>query len=1624
MTQPQLITLLESITGHINAATPEQKKILLQAQKRIAGSLLQTDDTGSEQLFENSDFYAREKINPEQLQNIADIAKQAVQQNVTGDVRVFVRTVPVRNPNVAGSVPDWAIGAKAFETIGPLISSDGREIWVDVFRIVKLVTLYIGNQPVLLFKASIPIISVQPATSYTIVSGSVYVHARLFAASAPVDKFVGIKVKSGSLKLSVAPTMQAGKLTLAANCNIELNVQTEQDVDAGAAETSKFGKDARDARFQLPVSFKFNYNGTTKRIASMAIPNATSDLLGQAMTLTYSAVPDPPLAYNDLLNLLVVPMNSSIAEFKISKSQSTFVELSGTAPIIKAYWALYTTSLDINNVLEAEGNGGILLQCGKGFRATWQGLLDEDSRLIQPFIFAAPGTLSIVDMVADTSGAAQHFDLWKNEQKEFRSSVDMLFLNKAPLGISFSSSKSQEFITSLCNADFKTDRPVKVNGEAFTINSRLSMLMLGASDARRLLYIYDDNIIADNTQKVAGQAAIKPVAIALENAVFTVSPVNTCLLFGECDINWVQVNRANFFVSFVLFRYLPTLPDPYVGNLRAWDRIFGRTTNSNTAVNRQATNNPVSMLIASVKWNALSADKDNINTGFHFGMLPAGALTDLQGGTTPGPGPVNRGGPLTLNSLRSVTALKNASRITLASIDKTKLENKNFFEKLLLRPGISDTIAAESPIITTNATGQQLTQSLLESGKSHRYEDLWDNTLFGNRINTDAFALLDVSSNANQLGVSVNAQMIIVKTGSVVGEGNIRSVASTNTGFPFIVEGMEVKAPGTLVKSFTLPQFAWEPVINLTPPDRDNPLDLSSPKLAMDPEAGPIYFEDDGGPTRIWNNSTKPVSLAPIPVVKSLIDEFKNNPQNFTVAAGTLPFGLKAISFLSKNFVEPKKPDIKNIRPLFRKQADGSFKLQGGIQLSLTSGDFGKHFPDPLDNDKPMFPGYILQLNNLLNIVGTKTVASNLGHRVTEIFNNEFLIGVLSLSNKLKDSRGVPVKRIDLTGYGANMFSEWVSPSAAMAQTSQAKFDVMMGRTAHEVIQVKSILYPWGIRVVRTITIFRLSTGYVYRTDSGWKAESDGKFDFSYRYMKKGVDPYKPDLKDTDFIIENAPYEFHPGVISGLFNVRNIKDAPSVKEYDSTNDIPNNTDYVNGIKGQVYTNTSGSTLHEPVKCGGVYFDADVEIENVVQGHISRRVVSKKILGYVQVAPAGKPLTADQLKELLAIQNNSIGGDLDCVIDINKSDQQMRLNRFDVNASIDGSGKPVFVIAARGNVFLPKDGSWAMVQHNAGSGEVTQLPEGVTVPLIRTGKWKKEVVIDPAVVSGQLLRIAHPLEILRAPGNSTINFGYLQSTATQKCLFLTPAYRTTVKMLMSKTPPIFADAYRMMTGNSIFPNVGNAIDNFGKAMPILNGIDSAANATKAFVTNALSDGGTKVLELMQIQAEKAGEAVIRQGMSLLQKGLNGAVDKALKFDVPPFDIPLVDIKGLKIFIEYKAGKGKDAPKDSKLNYDVDSFTGDLAKQWKSRLNNLAMVIDLGDMKSIMTIKGNFDANKSKETGYEGGDDSGINGLPVPELQFSDALEPVIEILEVSCPIEFRQLRSSNEERPEDSHEQFR
>ncbi len=89
--------------------------------------------------------------------------------------------------------------------------------------------------------------------------------------------------------------------------------------------------------------------------------------------------------------------------------------------------------------------------------------------------------------------------------------------------------------------------------------------------------------------------------------------------------------------------------------------------------------------------------------------------------------------------------------------------------------------------------------------------------------------------------------------------------------------------------------------------------------------------------------------------------------------------------------------------------------------------------------------------------------------------------------------------------------------------------------------------------MVRTITLFRVNSGYVYRFDSGWRAESDGKFDFRYFiYENNPAFPGGPPENPEPQLIaveRSAEFEIHPGLVKALYNVSNIVETSEVEPF-------------------------------------------------------------------------------------------------------------------------------------------------------------------------------------------------------------------------------------------------------------------------------------------------------------------------------------------------------------------------------------------------------------------------------------------------------------------------------------------
>ena len=1258
-------------------------------------------------------------------------------------------------------------------------------------------------------------------TSYTVDAGSIFILSQLLCSTAPAGMYTGLTISGGQISFNQHMSLVNKVITIPAGsvCSLSLNLQ--QPVNATVPPGS-FGTDALNAQVQLPTQFSFTL--TDSIISIVSISQASWNLYGCASTFQYAPAQTP--VYNVVQNAIYIGCTVSATTFTMNQCTSPFFTLQGSAPVIDGYWELPVAGIDITQANTASGIGSLAVLCSPGLQANWTGLKGGSATLLFPLLSATIGYIAVMDTFASNRYGTQHYDLWSNETTGLLSALDLNYTDKFTL-IYLSMLEGTELLSTTVQFLANIDRPVRVDASPVSVKGKNGLLYQTYTATGNKLFFYDNTLIAENYPTLPGAVAEVPQeAIALTNALMTVTPVSGIVIYGQLATPTTFL-QCKLIASFGLFYLIPALPDPYassrftiLGGLR--DGIF---SNVNTPQEQKTLplNDVASLLGCTVSWPQAGATD------------PAAAqLADVSFGIFPLPN----------NNLFQAASISNAAVINQANI------------------------AAPGP------------------------QQRWDQAT--GQYASPSFAMLDVSTNADLMGVSFSTNSIKVFSDPAAVGYSVQPVDNSAETDILQILGLDLSTPGKFIRAFTVPEMSWEPLVNLTK-------EVSKSGDSNPPE-GFLLFPDDGGPTQLFNNSSVAVSIAPIKVSNFIVDSYtKNDPANpiLTASLFTLPFGMRSFALLTTTpegfqpatlSIDPQVFDITptGIPNATKKTVTGGLQITAKGQLDTTQ-----------PNMSASFPGFSIQVRNVLDANGNATNTSVLGPDVDFIFNNDFEHYYFQ-NNKT----GVPVERIDFSGYGASMFSNWQNPNATIAATSQAKFDVIVGRVSLEIVQVRSLMYPWGVRVVRTITMYRSGSALIYRVDSGWRADTDGVYDFSYK--DEGGNP-----------VAN-PYIFHPGIVKGVFNVRNIIE----------NDLPQ-------FPVQLAGGPPPAILLQPV-----YFDADVLIqaEYVTQGATNGKVPSKQMLGYVQLAPEGVPITPAQFNQLLISQAGSLGGPVDCIINIGNSGQLMRINRVDLANSTDQAGaNPVFAGTARGMVILPKDGSWSVVQHAQLTDSVSAIDNNASVPLIKEGLLIGNLIPD---YSDNQLRLANPIDLLRAPSSNTVNYGLLQNTGTQKVLYQLPAYLSGINQLLSKGNKFplakFADAFHLLNSTGIFPNPGD-IPDMDLSNYSINLIDQGYQ-----LFNKLSPG------------------------NLLQQG--GIAS--------PFYF--VKTKDIQIYVTYNAGDGQN------INYDLNSA----AENWIASAKNITLNVGLGPFNPLIYIDGNFDSSS--------GIDAAFN---VPTLRFAGALQPVINILQI-------------------------
>ncbi|MDX8354135.1 hypothetical protein [Cognatiyoonia sp. IB215182] len=583
--------------------------------------------------------------------------------------------------------------------------------------------------------------------------------------------------------------------------------------------------------------------------------------------------------------------------------------------------------------------------------------------------------------------------------------------------------------------------------------------------------------------------------------------------------------------------------------------------------------------------------------------------------------------------------------------------------------------------------------------------------------------LLDVSTARDQIGVQIEERQ-----SSIAGGG-------------MFVLGLRMGAPLAALRVFALPQIQWEPVRTL-PKDQD-PI-----TLGIFPT--PLASADDGGATVLASNAAVLAAAIPEITLDHQIAELSTgDPLN---VVSTLPFGMRMLVKLRPP--GPLEDAVEIIRPVFPTERP----LEGGIQVSMRS---EVNVSRNVDSQSAAFEGRTVQFPNgvaldtgaPLNISVLGATVGNEGS-VETLFNQEF--GGANAR--------VPLTRYDISGYGASTFSDWKNPKGSFAETTRANFQVVVGRTLLEIVKVASVLYPWGIRVTRSVTIERRGGGGVVRRDSGWQAQSPGLFDFT---------------TDT---VPAQPYEIHPGLIRGIHDIDRIRPAGEELTLPGT--------------GRVLP---------------MAFDANVTIDGAPE-----RTRAEGLIGFLHLAHQtplppgpGQPLSPADLAALVLYQGG-IGGPVDTEINVGGSGFRARATRIEV-ALAERAGQPVFVGAVRTMPIFGTAGSWSVVSGPGpsvgGGGDIAAATDGA--PILREG------IAQPA--SGNTVnapgvgryRIRDAADLFRG-GNPEVEYGLLQADTTHRFLFQRPEIAPGQPRIVSDLPPAFVDFYAASSSKALFPTLGNAI----------------------------------------------------------------------------------------------------------------------------------------------------------------------------------------------------------------------
>jgi hypothetical protein len=617
--------------------------------------------------------------------------------------------------------------------------------------------------------------------------------------------------------------------------------------------------------------------------------------------------------------------------------------------------------------------------------------------------------------------------------------------------------------------------------------------------------------------------------------------------------------------------------------------------------------------------------------------------------------------------------------------------------------------------------------------------------------------LLDVSGRADQLGVFIPQRRPSGDIGQITGQ--------------------TWELLGDQLAVFTLPHISWEAVIADTVRDTTTGEIVAAPRTWFTP-----FAADDGAPVSLTTLGKTLRPVEPLAALAALRSDYAGGAD--LTANFTLPFGLNATvdsGALVDGPITLLKPGMEAV--------DASFPgLQAGAQLRLTA-RFGlfQLGPHSMPGRASAPDGYAQAL---------------LDPAIATIWNQQFNDAAIpGRPPPDPPTRAVPVTRIDLSGYGASMVSDWVNPTDGTA-IDQARFHVFVGRTSYELVEAQTYILPWNIPAVDATVFERDAAGYIARHNTGWRARDVP----ALRYGKP------------------PPVLVEAGAVRDVRNVRNIRPSGGA---------------------DIVVPSWGS--YRPV-----LFDADVLLLTdtgpgshglAVTDPPNGVLASRGLVGYLRLTVAGPP-TLDEasavLQQVDALNAARAAGPIAADVLIASTGFGFSLTGIDVRAIQPvGSPQANIAVALRGTPHLPRDGAWSVTRRRATDPAPVPVDPLLPVPLVRLN----------AVPATWHIMEPDDLGFLAAGQDPPTTYGLLQSTGTQKMLLEHPTLVDGDPLpLRTKKTPALADVGSLLGIPGLLPDIGSLLQ-----LPSLQGLTPKADGLQtAVVTQLLTIPPTVLLALGPIK----------------------------------------------------------------------------------------------------------------------------------------------------------------------------